>query len=112
MNAIFPEADDIGHSVIVHIRKLARIFVIAAPTSGRGTKFCKFEGRCRKMTVSDRERNVDASFAKADDIVHSVVVHIRKLARIFVIAAPTSGRGTKLRKLKGRCRKMTVSGRK
>src|SRR5262249_18315793 len=111
-NTQAPKSNDIGHPVVVQIRKLARIGIIAAPISCRGSKLRKFKGRGRKMATSDRKRSINASCTKADDVGHSIVIHIRKLARIVIIAAPASGRGSKLRKLKRRCRKMTASGRK
>jgi hypothetical protein len=101
------ESDDVGHPVTVHIGKLARIGVIAAPTSGVRTEGRKFEGGWRKVSVSSGERNKDAGRGESDDVGHPVTVHIGKLARISHQAAsstsatgePDAGTGAILRRL-------------
>jgi hypothetical protein len=88
MDAGRAEADDVGHPIAVHIGNLARIGVVAAPTCVR-TEEWKFEGGWRELPVFLGERDMDAGSAEADDVGHPIAVHIGKLARIGVIAAPT-----------------------
>src|SRR6266567_638136 len=103
------ESDDVGPPPPVHIGKLARIGVIAAPTSGVRTEGRKVEDGWRKVSVSSGERDKDSSRGESDDVGHPVTVHIGKLARIGVIAAPTSGVRTEGRKFEGGCREMPIS---
>src|SRR6266566_2795277 len=106
------ESDDVGLPVTVHIGNLARIGVIAAPTSGVRTEGRKFEGGWRKVSVSSGERDKDSGRGESDDVGLPVTVHIGKLARIGVIAAPTSGVWTEGRKFEGGWRKVSVSSGK
>jgi len=103
------ESDDVGLPVTVHIGNLARIGVIAAPTSGVRTEGRKFEGGWRKVSVSSGERDKDAGRGESDDVGLPVTVHVGNLARIGVIAAPTSGVRTEGRKFEGGWRKVSVS---
>src|SRR5438128_1362267 len=91
------------------IGKLARIGVIAAPTSGVRSEGRKGEDGWRKVSVSSGERDKDSSRGESDDVCLLATVHIGKLARIGVIAAPTSGVRTEGRKFEGGWRKVSVS---
>ena len=53
------EADDIGHPIAVHIGKLARIGVIAAPTLGVRTEEWKFDGGWREIPASCGESDME-----------------------------------------------------
>src|SRR5437870_2992728 len=96
------ESDDVGLPVTVHIGKLARIGVIAAPTSGVRTEGRKFEGGWRKVSVSSGERDKDSGLGESDDVSHVVPVHIRQLALVEVVTDPIAGAWTEGRKFEGR----------
>src|SRR5262245_26516050 len=109
MNARLAKADDVSHSVVIHICKLPWGSMIAGPTPSSGSKFRKLKGKWRKVTTPDGKRNIDAPGPKADDVGHSVVVHFGEFAWVIVIIAPTSSAGCKFRKLKSKWRKVTTS---
>src|SRR5262249_37754772 len=104
------EADDVSHLVPVHIRQLARIEVVAAPTTGARRERRKFKrGRCKVPVAGGQDRQ-SVGKGEGDDVSHLGAVHIRQLARIEAVAGPTTGARRERRKFKrGRC-KVPVAG--
>src|SRR4029079_13956793 len=86
-----PEPDDVGRPVPVHVRKLARILILAAPTSGGRTEGSKLVCGGGKGPRCGGQRDIDSGIPEPDDVGRPVPVLVRKLARIGVVAAPTSG---------------------
>src|SRR5437763_2945982 len=95
------EADDVCHPVAVHIRKLARVLIVVHPAAGADSELGKLEGGLRKVSVAGGESDKHTSIAKADDVGHMVPVHVRKLAGISVLTAPSAGVRAKVAKLVG-----------
>src|SRR4051794_6229824 len=85
------EANDIGPAVPVHVRQLARVLVLAAPTAGARPEGGEFGGERCKVPVAGGQRDIDPSLAEAEDIGPAVPVHVPQLAVVQVIAAPTTG---------------------
>src|SRR5262249_58392964 len=88
------EADDVGSAVPVHVRQLARVGIVAAPTAGVGPEGGKLERGHRKVPACGGLRLVDTGRAEGDDVGSGVRAYVRELARIGVVAAPTAGAGT------------------
>jgi hypothetical protein len=99
VNTGIPEPDDVGRPVPGHVRKLARIGVVAAPTSGGRTEGSKLVCRGGKVPVLRGERDIDARIPEPDDVGLPVPVHVRQFALVEVVAAPTSGGRTEGSKL-------------
>src|SRR4029450_9636778 len=75
-------------------RHLTRVGVIATPAAGSHAKCGKLEGRLGEIPLSGRQSHPNAVLGKSHDVRHSVAIHIRDLARVGVIAAPTAGART------------------
>src|SRR6266478_1912239 len=109
-DTVSAEADDVGHAVVVNVRKRARVEVVAAPTAGLGPEGGKLERGHRKVPACGGQRLVDPGRTKGDDVGSGVPADVCQLARVGVVAAPTAGVDAEGSKLERGGRKVPASG--
>src|SRR2546423_1186667 len=96
------EADDISHSIAVHIRQLARIGILAAPSAGADAVIGKLESGLGKVPVPSRQRDNNSAVAEPDDVGHVIAVHVCQFARVLTLVCPAARTDAEVVELKGR----------
>jgi len=79
------EANNVSHPVAINVCKLTWVGILAAPTTGNGTKRREFECR-RQELLPVAQGVVDPGLAEANDVGPAVAVNVAKLTRVQVIA--------------------------